>query len=588
MQCYRSRLAHIFGVDDDEVRVWQGGTLCTFYIAPVVAPMGADWFYATDTRVAITAHTIFDGNCLNKNNAAGILRYNRVVGNSSTELDNAHGPVSYLFHKKPEEIVYAVNDPFGMGSLYISSDVDNPIISSSVEAIAVLQEGETTTNGDYWDTYFVGGSGAGDTVAFGNVTKVPPGCRVTLTPVLFKILPMRDYRDQVIGREEQEPNIDAVIEDVVGFLEQNRSDLSGSSLFGLTGGKDSRFVVAAALTAGIDFEVFTRVPPQLEADIAQELLSKLPKPLPHAVIPQGDVEESPFYRGVPNMPNTPILERAEAWYRYTGGDCWSTPTRFSLPQPQTERPEIIHVCGLGGGLDTQNFTTAAERESGDWQQAVRRQIKFREHGRSYLPWDVRKNGAAAYKEHLLDGFVRGFNGFQALNLTWVMTRYRRGAVLPDVDTMAPKASTALFREAFHAPPVGANKPAEAVMGRATQKMVPEWADVPYYQQVAATRPANEVNKVTIQPTYWEVNRDDFFSSVEQSLAAAAAAPAGSAVWGQQPPTMADVEQLITDLPGGRAMLNYTFEFLFWQYACLKLVSDINAVKSAHPLRTSTT
>ncbi|APT85663.1 hypothetical protein [Corynebacterium aquilae] len=569
----RKRLASFFEVQLGSVQHWRGQSLSSFYIEPAQPPAGATWISTTSEKVAVSAHTIFSSTTLNKRDVNGLLRFAPAVSDSNTTIQELSGPLSYILHKIPQDIAYAVNDVFGFGSLYISTAPDFVAFGTSIEAIAVAQDIPTQISDDYWSAYYVAGCGIGNITSMKGVEKVPPGSRVSLGEKTFVVSDVRSY-DRLLEEKVDEPaDIEGVIEAAVGVLGDCKAHLDGKTDIGLSGGMDSRFVVACALAAGLDFETFTRVPPQLEATIAQDLMATIGKEDSHSVIPLGARDaESPFYRGVPSMPDTPILARAEEWFRYTGGDCWSTSLRFESPHLQPKPTDNFFITGIGGGLDRQVAIIASDMEAGTPEFALRRYVSTRMEKRAYLPRAVRERGTSLYEKVLLDAFFKGFDGYQALGIAWLNSRFRRGFPVPDADTMALKVLPKLFVETFKGS--AQDKYQAAVLKEATARLVPEWRNVPYYAEAAKNHAREETNKVTIQPTYWEVNREEFLEAATCAM---------------QKDTFLnlsnkELEATIDTVPDGRAATNYSFEFLFWQYSCIRTVERLNAIKKSHPLK----
>src|SRR5699024_5551847 len=123
------------------------------------------------------------------------------------------------------------------------------------------------------------------------------------------------------------------------LLDAAKPFLADNLRIGLSGGRDSRLVTALALHAELKFKSHTAVPPMLEADIAKQLHERSRTPFEWEVL-----HRAPGGGGTGLDPRSatevlpPILERAESWFSFTGGDNWATYIRRS---PIKRRP--IHL-----------------------------------------------------------------------------------------------------------------------------------------------------------------------------------------------------------------------------------------------------
>ncbi|PRQ10337.1 hypothetical protein C1Y63_11985 [Corynebacterium sp. 13CS0277] len=277
VQVIRQRFSDFFNVKESAIQVWESASLATFFIEGNRSAQGNSWYHADASSVSITVHSIFEKDILDKESSAGLKKFARVINaDGRDELYEKAGPVGYLFHKLPQDVAYAINDSFGFGSLYILDDaVSHTAISSSIEALALLQDSPTGLSDEYWASLQAMGHPAGHNTAFAGITKVPPGQLVTLTGKIFRLRESHSVGKFLLSCKGEEPNFEFAIKAAKKALSDSAVGADRPLLIGLSGGRDSRFVTAAAYSAGVDMNLFTYVPPELEAEVSQQLVEKI-------------------------------------------------------------------------------------------------------------------------------------------------------------------------------------------------------------------------------------------------------------------------------------------------------------------------
>ncbi|WP_157109013.1 hypothetical protein [Corynebacterium aquilae] len=507
VQTYVHRLSDFFHVHERDIKVWDEGALATVFIEGVKEPLGKSWYYDDETSVSITAHAIYEKAALNKKNSAGIKRFSRVISAAGREeLYEIAGPISYLIHKKSQQVIYAINDCFGVGSLYVL-DVPGqvPAVSSSIEALALLWRGSCTESDEYWSSLQAMGYPAGNYTAINGITTVPPGAMVTLTPDLFRVRVGHSIKERLLAVKNERPDYEVAVQAAQRALADCVEGAEEPLLIGLSGGRDSRFVTAAAVTSGVDFEAFTFVPPELEGEIAQKLVKSAGLEDRWSTSREIRKDGPTSTRGA-LMPDTPILPRAAAWFRHVGGDCWSTFMRYGIEPPVRIGEARRNASGALGDFTRGHYYLAQEAEGGDASRALHRYVDKCMKYRSLLPNELREKGRAIHVEDLFNVLADGFSGFYALDFKYMNSRMRRRPPTPPPNTVIPMATAAMACAVFWQDPKA--KESGQPLRDMTNQMIPEWSEVPYFHELAVGTDPSLTNKVTLKPAYWEINKDE--------------------------------------------------------------------------------
>lgn len=261
--------------------------------------------------------------------------------------------------------------------------------------------------------------------------------------------------------------------------------------------------------------------------------------------------------------------RTRRWFRFTGGDTWSTYARTNAPKVDRSRQvsPSLTVSGYGGELSRGLGYLKKEAEKNAPENAMRR---FADRATKYwvlLPEDVKRNARYQYQEELLNSFIEGTAGFQCLDVASINTRYRRTLPTPTSGVAGPLFSLMLAKQSFRYSPIDrANaKPIRDL----TNALIPEWADVPYFHEVAETRNDPRDNKVTIQPTHWEVNEQDFLENMDYALG----------ITGLAGISMDTVRREMENPTDGRNRTNSLFERILWHSAGNEQLVQINRLIS---------
>lgn len=551
-------LREFFSIPNDELVSLETDRLGAFYTPGYFEPLAGSFLNQQgEDAMTVSSHSIYEEECIQKPEH-GLTRFFGRVHSGKADIADFPAPLAIFQVKKPSESVVCYNDSFGAGRIYYAREKNFTVVSNSIPAAALARRRQCESNEDFWAPYYCGGA-VGEATFIRGISLVPAGSRLVIKPGTFSL------RSTPLGTQLKQQINEPV--KATGTLETLLSPLRALSqlielprpIVGLSGGRDSRLVAALTLNAGMAAQYQTWFPPKLETEIAAELVGALSQDVDWVSIDRSELKT--------DSPVGDLRSRTRDWFTFTGGDHWSTFIRRAAPPKNTTSQTVpdYSISGLGGEVTRGSLYLKSEAAAGDAEPALRRYID-----RSLKYWplisrDIRERSRILYQEALLESFVEGFNGFHALDLTEMNTNYRRMIPPPNPGIVAPLFSLSLARAAFGASPL--ERIRSQPLREITEMLVPEWIGKPYYHEVAATRNDPKDNKVTIQPTHWEVDRADFLESMEAALAVTEFANL----------TMGEVEKEIESPSDGRNRTNILFETILWHGAATEQVIDINRI-----------
>ncbi len=561
------RLASFFGVRRDAIATARGATTTSFVILGANGPVASPWFSQTETDLAVSAHPVMHERAFGDANSTGLIGVVRDLVSNSSQIEDMPGAVSVMHHDTARDSVLAANDTFGVGRLYYRDSPGGAAISNSIPAVALTADAAEEQSRTYWDTYYVNGGGVNADTHIRGVDIAGPGSRIFIGASGRLVIRESHSVRQVLERAKDRPSDpDSLFASATTMLRTAAPFFKEPVSLGLSGGRDSRFVLALALNAGLDVRTFTKTPPDLEADIAERLHQTCTKPFEWSRRDAANGSTKSYSR----KPTVPILERARDWFHFTGGDNWATFMRQSPVERGRRFEKSFMLSGAFGDFTRGHYYLEQDMVPSGERTAVRRFLRAFERKPSLVPADLRIRGALQMQSNVLDSMLAGFEGAYALDYSFLVNRMRRQFPSPATGVLLPMLSPQLVSEVFWQPPQA--KLASATVRDLTRLLMPEWDHVPYFHEAAVGTDPAVTNKVTIQPTYWEVDRRDFFDSVEEALAAV---DIGNV-------TMDDVRDNLAALPDGRNRTNTVYEIMFWQYASVDEIRRINQIKVTLP------
>lgn len=547
-----------------------GRFTASFYIAGEPDGFKRDWFYVDEGSLSATAHPILTPTVLNDASGKALRSF---VTNLRPDVDGAaplQPPLSYMHHNAIRDTIVAANDALGIGKLYSFKSDGMAVLSNSVIAVALLKTGVVEQEDEFWDAYYVSGGGLNDTTYVQDVDLSPPGSLVSISE---HGVSMRQHTDVVAALRESRGTVDLCppIRAATRVVEAGAPYMNERTRLRLSGGVDSRFVAGVLINSGIDFDATTYVPPALESDLAAELHSLADKRYRWEAIEAnpGTVRQDGGRPQNLSEPSEPILARALAWFDYLGGDHWSTLIRSNAPVRKLT-PSPLMILGSHGDITRSHYYSRSDAESGSATAALERFVRATRRYRAILSADLRERGTQLIKNSLLDTFIQGFDGFYALDYAYFYNRVRRQFPPVSPSALLPMLTWEMLLATFWQPPH--EKEAASAVRAMTSALVPSWAGVPYYHEAAEGTDPLVTNKVSVQRTYWEVDRADFIGALESALDATKYSGI----------SMDSALREIDTLPEGRNRTNQTLEFVFWHHAAVRVLDKVNAIRGAFP------
>lgn len=568
VEVVRRRLATFFEVTLESVLVRGANGLYGFYLPGSYIPTFTPEVYWDSSSFTATASPILDPAVVSDPTGAALNNFAKNVHLASEANRTLPTPMSVFHADFDSGVAWALNDTFGLGRIYSTEEAGRAAVSNNIAAAALTRKSAAVPNNAYWDSYYTSGGAVGDMTYIREVSRAPGGSKIVLSRDRVTSTKPHSLESLLIASKDRAPDYSSPIEAATDLMDAAKPFFSENLSIGLSGGRDSRLVTALALKSRLDFKSFTAVPPMLEADIARQLHERSRDAFVWEVRDSSrrGSNDKPA-EGIEAPVPAPIIERAEAWFEFTGGDNWSTYVRKAPVRRTPIRLNTMALSGAFGDFTRGHYYTAMEAERNDPESAIRRFHRSFMSIRRFIPEEVRQRGTDQIKATFGQMNEKGFDGFQSLDLSFLVNRMRRQLPHPAPNTLLPLLTPQMVSEIFWNDP-GQKLNAQGLR-EMTNKLMPEWSDVPYFHEAAVGTDPAVTNKVTIQPTYWEVDEADFLQSVEYSLA----------VNDFIHLDMDRVRQEIIDLPEGRNRTNVTFEYIFWHAGATALLRRISCAQS---------
>lgn len=571
MSAVANRLVEYFNVSDEALIQHRGESTASYYIPGEPDAYERDWYYKDSESLSATAHPICLPAVLEDHSGLSIRKLVREIRNGKKGAVSALSPVSYMHHNSHNDSIVAANDTLGVGKLYYYKSSGISLVASGVISAALGMNETPHQSDEFWDAYYVTGGGLDDSTYVRGVKLAPPGSVITISDNGIKLRQEPGFAEFLLESKSEANDIVAPMKAAQRMLGTVAPYLTKASRLRLSGGVDSRFAAATLISSGTCFEATTYVPPRLEAEIAEQLHQRSPDSFGWQAIEAnpGTVRQDGGEPQLPGPSSGTILDRAGDWFRYLGGDHWSTPIRSNAPIRRIV-PAALMVSGSHGDFTRAHYYAQGDLNDGAAARALQRYLVSFVRNRSILASELRTHGAQLVKNELLGALVEGIDGYHALDYSFFFNRVRRQFPPVSPSVVLPMLTPEMLRSTFWCSPRD-KLDAKAVRGM-TVEMVPEWNDVPYYHEVAAGLNPETTNKVSVQKTYWETDYADFLSALETSID----------VTKYSGVTMDSALNEIRELPEGRNRSNQTFEFIFWHGAAMGVLAEIREIHRKHP------
>lgn len=267
----RHRLATFFEVPLESVLVAGASGLYGFYISGSYIPTFAPQMYLDSSSFTAAASPILDGAVMSDPTGAALKNFAENIHQASEANRVLPTPMA-LFHADFDNgIAWALNDTFGLGRIYSTEDAGRVAVSNNLAAAALTRETAAVPDNSYWDSYYTSGGAVGDITYVQEVSRASGGSEIVVTRDGVMSTTPYSLEALLTASRDSAPDYASPIEAATALMDMAKPFLSENLTIGLSGGRDSRLVIALALNSSLNFKSFTAVPPMLEADIARQL-----------------------------------------------------------------------------------------------------------------------------------------------------------------------------------------------------------------------------------------------------------------------------------------------------------------------------
>jgi hypothetical protein len=386
--------------------------------------------------------------------------------------------------EKTEDRLTLITDGFGLGNLYQLRFPGGWVWSNRPAAACLFAGIRASADLVGWRAFAATGYFMGDRTPFENVYVVPPGTQVGYEARSGYFESRVDVLAGWAADRNGQPLAEERLEEVVEALKRTARSLermrAGEILIRLSGGRDSRVVVAAFLAAGVDFRLHTDEGLPMEAQTSRQLLAAIPHSIAHHVdegprIPAGPVED-------PTIP--PTLQRALGWHRV--GEGLRNAYLVAVPPPSEFRySDFATVTGSFGELGHRIYRQIGELSEFNSLPLGRRLELFVERlvKRIVQPVAVSKQAqeaaASEIRRTLYAAAGAGIDNGKMINYFYAAERVRRWGGLDErADVVTPLLVPEFVRSCFELNEQ--QREENALHVALTARLVPAWADIPYY------------------------------------------------------------------------------------------------------------
>lgn len=384
-------------------------------------------------------------------------------------------PFVIVVADRRSERLLICNDAVGAGRLYRAEAGEVTAWSNRLGALSLFLGTAPEPDPGAWRLFAAMGWFVGSATPIRGATRVPPGTvtragagevEVEVTDAIAALVAADRGRGFAEGIEEFEAEAaEAARATVDIFPRVPRVDVSG--------GRDSRLAAAVYVANRIPARFITSDLTPGEADVATDLFARLEADFDHRIVWSGE-KRKVYEKG--------LMERALAVHRVHDGMRHAAKVRgkMTLPPRYAENAEI---SGHGGEIAHGfYYTTAKQLESllaGGSDALVdrlQRAARRRHAGATTEAYALAREECAAA---LARGRAYGVSGPALLDWFYLIERFaHRSGLAADTQRITFFSCRGFLRAAFSMSPE--DRLENRLHRVATAKLVPEWADVPYF------------------------------------------------------------------------------------------------------------
>ena len=398
----------------------------------------------------------------------------RILSDPAAVIAESMAPLVAAALDRPTGRLIIVNDLLGSGRLYEGVTPQITVWSNRLGAVPLFLGAVPQPSVRGWCHFAAAAWFIDEPTALEGICRVPAGSVVEAVRGRLRRRSTGVLEATVAARAEPQP---ALVEAAVEGMKAAATDAAGRDReplrIDLSGGRDSRLAAAAAIAAGADTHLVTSDLVPGEADVARELVARLPDPPPHDVRWGGD-EHKEYERDA--------FERARAVHLVHDGMRHAAKLRGKndLPQPM---PHGTTITGHGGeiahGFYLANERAIARVERGGPQAALARldEAARRSHGAAReAAYDA---VCRVFESSVAAGEALGLDSPRLLDWFYLTERFaHRSGLAADSGRVNLFAGAPFIRAAFSLTPA---ERLDAVLHReAIAMLVPAWRDVPFF------------------------------------------------------------------------------------------------------------
>jgi hypothetical protein len=329
------------------------------------------------------------------------------------------------------------------------------------------------------------GAFMGESTPFERVFMVPASTQVGYSPSRGRVERRADTLAAWATNPRGDPLRAERVDELADALRERVRSLprlwSNDIMADLSGGRDSRLVVAALLSAGVDIRLQTDGVVEGEAEIAEQLVAALPTRVEHRVLRPVQADEPDTLQA-----EMATRERALGWHRCQEG---LRPSTY-LPKRPPEGLGNVQSVWVGGAAGEIAHGLYHPSDLGELRalpyserfnlfqkqlahQLVQRGLGLSNTAREAADWQVGRVLLAAARVGLDDAKVLDYFYAAERMRHWGTTAGANGRVSPLLSPEFVRAALDLTPE---------QRRDNALHRAVTTRLMPAWAEVPYYKR----------------------------------------------------------------------------------------------------------
>jgi hypothetical protein len=554
----KHRLKNFFNVKQSSIQISKSASSVIFYLSRQQDAYEIDWYHKDNNSFSASAYPIIDKEILDDKASSSLRQINTRFKGHPPDIWKVNPPFCYFHQNRINDSFFCANDFLGVGRLYYFAGNKCAIFSSSLVALCLALPKDPEENLEYWNGYFTTGGGLGKLTNIKDVFLAPPGSKLTYISGEIKIYDTHSYKKLLNLKKAGELHVKSPIKKSIEIIRLASPYLENNLKLGVSGGRDSRLIAALLLKEGIKFSAYTQTPPALEATVAKKLFDVLPQNIKWTERNGGLAREAKNSQS--------ILGRGISWASFNSGESWSTLLKGISPH-QSNVSEKIELTGFAGEIARGHYYTSSDIDV-NFKLRILSFLNSYLKNREIIPNQIKINTVEKIKADMFDAMVDGIDGLYVLDYFFALNRIRRQYPI-FYNNLAPLFTPEMAIETFFLKP--RDKLHASYIVKQTNNLVPEWSSIPYEHELRVGTDPNVTNKSYLVPTWWEIDREDFFDTLNMAISSFP-----DLEW-----SIKNCEDYILKSKESRPLKSSTFEFVFWRLGVSENLKNINITRHHH-------